>query len=519
MEHMDKIVKKVSDYIKTNKLIAEGDRILMGISGGADSVCLLLLLCELREKYRLTLKSVHINHGIRGESAARDEAFTGELCGRLGVEFESVRGDIPALALQTHTTCEEAGRNFRYEVFSRLAQEGGYNRVAIAHNCDDNAETVLFNIFRGSGLAGVRGIRPVRAIGASGVNIIRPVLCLSRCEIEEFLRNRDTGWCTDETNLENAYSRNIIRNCILPVVREQLNGNVTENIARLSAQAAELEDFLSELVRRELDSCEWQYSAEGGTDPDQASSVMEGQTPKVAERNIIYDKCPTACIISEAHLRGLHPALQRALIRACFSRLSEGLKDVESTHIGQIMALLQNQVGRKTDLPYGLEAEKTYTGIVLRKKKFGQGATRPGIGIAGFSEEAVTLDRLGTRYREISISENMKLTLSLMEKTEPVVDYPKNDCIQWFDYDKIQNSLKIRFRQPGDYILIGSGGSKKSLNRYMIDVKLPAQQRDSLPLLADGDHILWIPGYRRDDSCYVTEATKCILVAEMSKKG
>lgn len=479
---MDKTIKKLSDYIKTNNLISVGDRILAGVSGGADSVCLLAVLCELRNEYGLSLKVVHINHGIRRETALRDERFTAELCRELGVEYECVSGDIPRIAAQTHTGCEEAGRNFRYETFGRLAEEGNFNKIAIAHNSDDNAETVLFNIFRGSGLSGIRGIRPSRSMGSSW--IIRPILCLSRAEIEEFLNKRNISWCTDETNLENDYSRNVIRNCIMPTVREELNSAAVEHIAGLSAQAAELEDFLHCMVEEEVKKCQFSYADDIGAAGDKAAAGATGATEKEFEA--------VSCRIEDSHINSLHPVVQKALIRECFGRLSKSLKDVENVHIGQIAALTRNQVGRKLNLPYGIEAEKSYDAVILRKK---------------------------TENLSKCIENNIEITYTVRPKSGLSAEFPKNDCIQWFDYDKIQNGLQVRCRQAGDYILIGKGALRKALNRYMIDAKIPAELRDSLLLLADGSHILWIPGYRRDDSCYVTEETKTVLIAEISKKG
>ena len=212
------IEKKALEYIEKNRLISKNDWIIAGVSGGADSMCMLMLLLELREKMEIELVVAHVDHGIRGKEAKRDADFVRDFCARNSVKFELVRADIPRIALETGTTCEEAGRNFRYDFFCQLAERYNAEKIAVAHNSGDNAETVLFNMFRGSGLSGLKGIlplRPVRNSSGREFTIIRPVLCLSRAEIEIVLKEKGQGYCIDSTNKEDSYSRNRIRNTIL----------------------------------------------------------------------------------------------------------------------------------------------------------------------------------------------------------------------------------------------------------------------------------------------------------------
>lgn len=450
------------EYIKKQNMLKSGDRIIAGVSGGADSVCMLTVLLELAPQLGVEIHAVHINHGIRGESAKRDENFVRSFCEARKVPFHCVYGDIPALVRETGETEEEAGRNFRYMTFQKLASELGCNRIAVAHNSDDNAETVLFNIFRGSGISGVRGIIPMREMkalpenhGNEGILLIRPLLPFTRKEIEVFLCERKLEWCTDETNLENGYSRNKIRNIILPMVKTELNANAAGHIGELSRQAAELEDFLDMCVEKELPKLDFSNKNEIG--------------------------------LEEEHLRGLHGALRRALVRKAFGMLSGRLKDVESTHISLIEALLDNGVGKRIDLPYNITAIRSYNGVTLRKKEYGE--EKKTCSGACISMETVS--------REVLWG-----------------DYPSCADIQWFDADEIKEKLTVRHRQDGDYLLIGPEKHKKSLKRFMIDQKIPADIRDDIDLLADGSHILWVIGYRRDDSCYITGKTGRVVIAE-----
>ena len=204
----------LSHFIEENQLIKKGDRIVLGVSGGADSICLLHILSCIQKALEIRLFVVHINHGIRGEEAKRDEDFVRDFCKRLNVEFFAFHYDIKKMAREQKISEEEAGRKARYSTFDTVAkkiiQKEGVDaqnvKIAIAHNKDDNAETILHNLSRGSGISGLKGIL------AQNGNIIRPLLCFSRQEIEEYLSKNNIEYMTDSTNLENEYTRNILRN-------------------------------------------------------------------------------------------------------------------------------------------------------------------------------------------------------------------------------------------------------------------------------------------------------------------
>ena len=194
--------ERTDNYIKENAMLKQGDSIAAGISGGADSVCLFFVLLRLKEKYGLKLKVIHVMHGIRGDEAERDKDFVKALCKRHNVPFFCKKADVPALAKDRGMSVEEAGRYVRYEAF----EEAGCDVTAVAHNANDLAETVLFNLIRGSMVTGLCGIQPVNG------RIIRPLLCVTREEIEEYLTLCDEKWINDSTNYDNEYSRNKIRN-------------------------------------------------------------------------------------------------------------------------------------------------------------------------------------------------------------------------------------------------------------------------------------------------------------------
>ena len=232
-------MEKVLDYIRKNGMVQRGDRIIAGVSGGPDSVCLLFLLDKYKETLGISLEVVHMEHGIRGKESLEDAAFVENFCRKLAIPCHTYHRDIPKLAREWKCSGEEAGRRARYEAFEEVRGKNGGTKIAVAHNRNDQAETVLFHLVRGSGLSGLSGIRPVRG------NIIRPLLCLTREEIEDLLRKENLPFRTDATNLETDYARNRIRLNILPLLREELNPRTCEHLAETAERLALAEDYLA----------------------------------------------------------------------------------------------------------------------------------------------------------------------------------------------------------------------------------------------------------------------------------
>ena len=198
-------MEKVRAYIEKQHMILAEDHIIAGISGGADSVCLFFVLLDLRDRMGISFTAVHVNHGLRGEAANRDEEFVRELCGQYGIPLEVFRVDLESISKKRKQSLEECGRNIRREAFEQIRERCGGTKIALAHHQNDNAETLLWNLARGTGLTGLGGIRPVNG------RYIRPLLCLDRNEIEDLLRQRGQGYCTDDTNGDTEYTRNKLR--------------------------------------------------------------------------------------------------------------------------------------------------------------------------------------------------------------------------------------------------------------------------------------------------------------------
>ena len=238
-------IDTLSHFIEENHLIEKNDRIVLGVSGGADSICLLHALSRIQKALEIRLFVVHINHGIRGEEARRDEDYVKKFCEKLGIRFFGYQYDIPSMAKVLKLSEEEAGRKARYEAFEKVSKEIALGegidlnkiKIAVAHNKNDNAETILHNLSRGSGISGLKGIL------VKNNNIIRPLLAFSRDEIEEYLCKNNIEYMTDSTNLENEYTRNILRNEVFPVLEKKVNSNVINNIYKSSVIVSEADQY------------------------------------------------------------------------------------------------------------------------------------------------------------------------------------------------------------------------------------------------------------------------------------
>lgn len=424
------MLDKVCKFIDENKMIAPGDKVVLGISGGADSVCLLFVLLEYKKHVDFNLQAVHVNHMIRGAEAKSDEEYVNKLCNTLGVDCDIIYVDIPKLVKETGLSSEEAGRIERYRIFN----EYNPDKIAVAHHLDDMSETIIFNMVRGSGLKGVCSIRPVNG------KLIRPLLCINRALIEGYLTKNDIKYCIDSTNNDIEYSRNRIRKQVIPELKE-INNKALEHIAAFSDAAYEAETYLEKL-----------------TEEKYRSIVLDGKI------NIELLSKEDEIII-------------KRIIKKAIIDIAEHEKDISAVHIRKVQELLSMQTGKLIDLPYGLKAYKEYEYIKI-------------------SKNIDCHDGLGRIEQKIISPENIKA-------------YPTQIYTKWFDCDKIKGALSLRTRENGDYIRIKNG--TKKLQNLFTDLKIPISERDNIPLLVDGDEVVWVIGYRINEAYKVTEDTKKVV--------
>ena len=467
------MLDKISAYVEENELIQKKDRVVLGVSGGADSVCLFSVLLELQSKYELELFVVHVHHGIRGEEADRDEQFVKGLAAEQGIAYYPFWKDVPKIASEQGLTEEEAGRLVRYEAFYEVLKKVNGNKIAVAHNQNDCAETVLFQLFRGSGLKGMCGIPPKRD------EIIRPLLAVDRKEIERYLGKKGQSYCTDRTNLEQEYVRNRIRLSILPMAEKEINEKAVTHIAKTARLLREVEAYIGRNVENA-------YQEIVSTKNGQYFMRLEG----LQRQDIV---------------------IQRELVKLLLAKAAEKAKDIEGRHVEAVLSLASNQSGKKVNLPYQMIVSREYEYLVFSRMEMDSKGEKK-----DFFYELVP-------DRTYKIEEaSLEICLSLEKQEGNWQEIPQNTCVKWFDYDKIENGMYLRTRKSGDYFQVNAAGGTKKLKDYFIDKKIPRAERGEKILLADGNHIIWILGDRISEKYKITEATQNVLkitVTEVKKDG
>ncbi len=506
--------QKVLSFMKKNHMTDRGDSVLAAVSGGADSVCLLLLLHEMAAELGIKVFAFHMNHGIRGAEADRDERFVMELCERLNIPLTVAHEKVEEYAAERGLSGEEAGRILRYHHLGETAEKYQCAKIAVAHHEDDDAETVLLNLFRGSGLAGLSGIRPVRE------NIIRPLLCVSRKEIEEYLNEQELSWCEDSTNKENDYTRNKIRNELLPWVTENINSRAAEHILAVSEFAAQADAYFEMEAERILEESCSKRREEGKQPNSKNAGEADGKESGTGQSSKVAENEMKMCTKINTDIFDTQPEILRTyIVRRMILNAAGKAKDITERHIHSVMDLSGPGGGHTADLPYGLKAVRGYDTLEIVLRKEGRNSSQMPDLNSKLERKAVSRKEIRTEMGmdEIPDLDGTHIRLHTIPR-EKELEIPKNQYTKWFDYDKINVGLSIRYRKNGDYLTL-SGSGKKKLRRYMNDEKIPENERDRIPVLADGDHVLWVVGYRISDYYKITDETEHILEAEVILPG
>lgn len=427
------MVDKIRKFIIENGLLEYRDGVVIGISGGADSVCLLRVLIELQSEYGLKLYGVHINHNIRGEEALRDEAFVASLCKDLGVELLRYSYDIPALAKTEGLTEEECGRVYRYRAFEEAAEKKEAERIALAHNKNDNAETMLQRLLRGTGLKGLGGILPKRN------KIIRPLLCVTRGEIEEYLG--DIEYITDSTNLKTEYTRNRIRLKLLPELEKSFNPNIVEALYRSSLILRAENEFIEEESRK-------------------------------AYKRVILEERKDRIAIDCGRLKGENNVLIGRVLRLACLPLTKKGQDIEYKHIEDLKRLCRGENGKKISLIEGLEGRKEFGRLI--------------IGRCG--REAREYDYELELEKEVFIAEaGLKVLLTREKREEKEYGILKKE--------KFKLPLRLRTRLPGDKLPIKGG--RQDIKKIYSEKKIPSEERHKYPILISGENAAAVLGLKK----------------------
>ena len=451
------MINEVEKYLEKYHMISQNDTIVAGVSGGADSICLLLLLHEYQKKKPFQLAAVHINHKIR-DNAEEDAKYVKDMCDNLNIPFYLFEEDISVLAKEKGISTEEAGREVRYRAFNHVVKQlGGNGKIAVAHNQNDQAETVLFHLFRGTGLTGMSGILPVRD------NIIRPLLGTDRVTIEEYLKKQNISWCIDSTNSEDTYTRNKIRNHILPYAEKEIVKNATAHIAATAEEMTQIREY------------------------------FDIQVEQLIKEMVVFSENEADIMVSS--FQTIPDILQRQVLLRCMEQLTNGRKDIGSPHILAIQELFKKTGCKEIHLPYQLEARKQYEKVIIRKKEKKE---------KEYFKQAVEIPG------EILLPSGKKAVFSLLQAEKDKI-IPQKTYTKWFDYDKILHCLVLRNRISGDYFTVNQNMERKKAKDYFMEEKIPREKRDDILLLTDDNHILWALGLRISEYYKVTKETKQIL--------
>lgn len=456
--------EKVQRFIVNNGLLQKGERVVAAVSGGPDSLCLVHLLRAMAEEWRLDLVVAHLNHGLRAE-AGREEEAVRKIAAGWSLPFESKTVDIRGLKQREKVSEEVAGRRARYRFLLEVARKHNASRIALGHHLDDQAETVLLNLIRGTGIDGLAGILPRRRRGP--VELIRPLLCLRRSEIEVYCRQHDLSPFTDSSNLETGYTRNRLRLELIPHLESAYNPRIREALFSLAELAAQDRIFLGLMAQKK-----YQQMAAFGRDKT---------------------------FFKRADLLALPPALRNRVLRLALRR--QGLqREAGRHHIAQLLDLLeQGETGRRLSLPGGMEAVLCYGRLLLSARENREKT----------KQQAFTLPVPG----RVALPGGISITAKLVEAKE--LPWPPASYQAYLDHDQLSaGQLTVAYRRPGArFHPQGAGGSKK-LKKFLIDQKIPPYRRDQLPLVMAGDEIIWVAGVRIAHPYRLTKDRGTVLLLE-----
>ncbi len=467
--------QKVLDYIRKKKMVSPGDKLVVAVSGGPDSVCLLYILSSLRRELGIELHIAHLNHQLRSKDSAADAGYVTGLARRLNIPATIESRDVNAYRKKNRISLEEAAREVRYNFLAQVAKKVGAARVAVGHNADDHIETILMHLLRGSGTRGLRGLIPISQwkSDAGNLTIVRPLLELSREETVAFCRRLHLKPRIDITNLSPEMFRNRIRRYLLPELRKY-NPQVAEALLRTARIAADDLDFIDKEVDRL-----W---------------------PEVVREQ------KDAVIIHKKDFITLPLTLKRYLLRRCIESVLGNLEDIEAGHIEDVLSALDKPAGKAVGLPSGLSFTIEYDRYVLSKAAASL-CPLPALGteialhipgktrVPGWNIEAVIL-----LISEVSAGEGKS-----------------GDYSAHFDFDRTGSRLTVRSRRPGDRFQPLGMSQPKKLNEFMIDARIPRLWRRNIPIVASPEHILWVVGWRIDERVKVANRTSRVLRLEFKR--
>jgi tRNA(Ile)-lysidine synthase len=445
---------RVRDALKKHSMVKGGETVLVGLSGGPDSVCLLHVLGSLREEYGLALHAVYVNHNLRPEENEAEVKFCGDLCGSLGVNFIVKSAEVTAYADEKGMNKQEAARELRYRLFEETAHENDAEKIALGHNADDQAETFFLRALRGAGPMGLSGIPPVRG------SFIRPLIEIERDAIETFLEEKKIPFVVDSSNLKPDYARNRLRHRVMPLLKG-FNPNLTASLAHTMSVLQEEERYFGILVTK---------------------TMMKLISRKTAGRIELF----------LSPLESLEKVILRRVLRRAIEE-TEGLRGIGFVHIENIIALIKKgRSGDRLYLPKGIRVIRDYSLLVMT------------------SEPPVRISAYDLRPPAECALRGAGLVIKASFEDGPG-DPGDGRSSVLLDAGLIQFPLQVRSRRDGDFFYPLGFGKRKKLQDFFVDEKIARDERDGVPVVVSGNDIIWIAGYRADERFRVTGSTEKFL--------
>lgn len=455
-------LQQIRRFIRHHEMLLGKERVLIAVSGGIDSMALLDIMVRLAPTMKLELSVAHFDHGLRGEESQADATFVVEQAKLRGLKSYVGRGDVKRLASLQNLSIEESARKARYQFLTRVAKKHEYSVVLTAHNANDNAETLILNLMRGSGVSGLAAIPPLRLL-TDGVIVARPLLGTERREIEAYAEEVGLEWREDSTNASMKHTRNRVRHELLPML-EGYNPGIVGTLNSTAEIMRGLEQYLSHAV-------------------------------DLAIRKVVVEKTPENVQLNLGHLKHYLPAIQAEIVQRTVSKTFD-IPPISYGAIERTLSLIWKETGSKAELGGSLSAVRDRDTLSIRCEP------PPVIPVEkAFQPGATVQTEYGT------------LTTEVMERAN--VRFTRNSSIEFVDMEKISGNLTLRTWREGDrFRPLGLGGEKK-LSDFLVDVKVPLDRKREVLVVADGDKIVWVCGMRLDDRFKVEPSTRTALRLEM----
>lgn len=452
----------VRNNIIDNNLIKENDNIVVGVSGGADSMALLNVLMEIKKEINFNIFVAHVNHGVRGEDALADQLFVERKAREMNVPYYFKNVDMEKHAREKKITAEEAGRELRYGFFRDILKQQGGGKIAVAHNKNDQAETLLLRIMRGTGIDGLKGMEFIAG------DIIRPILNIAREDIENYINVNSVETVLDKTNLMTIYNRNKVRLELIPYIIDNFNPNIINTLWRLSSIADVDSGFLNALAEEKY------------------NLIVKSET----KHSIILD----GTIFNREDR-----SIKIRVVRLMIYKLVESLQGISEQNVQSIVDLFERmETGKQLNLPAGIIGRVSYNDLIIHNS---------------------IAEKQNDFYYKLTFGENIfpDLGISIRISVQEKLIIPNDKNVKCFDSELIKGNLYIRNRKNGDkFNPFGMKGTKK-VKDYFIDEKIPKDLRDEIPLLMDDENIIWIIGFATSEAYRITENTKNILIVDYKK--